>query len=192
MLFARHSNKKRGLDMLNIPVRWLQLMWYVAAIYRVKEPNPPRLWMPRANLQKGSSGSVGFNKHRNWWKNTTVSIMWSLMNPPESWFFWLNILEEAKHWYLATFLYLVPRSTGHLVNGQAMRFATLCSLCLICSATNRDMSKGFPYPPDTRPEGCRKYKRRSWVGRRVGGVYEGHIFEEWMNFILKIDVDSTF
>lgn len=95
----------------------------------------------------------------------------------------MNILEEAKHWYLATFLYLVPRSTGHLVNGQAMRFATLCSLCLICSASNRDMSKGFPYPPDTRPEGCRKYKRRSWVGPGVGGVYEGHILEEWMNLV---------
>lgn len=36
-------------------------MWYVAAIYRVKEPNPPRLWMPRANLQKGSAEVLVFS-----------------------------------------------------------------------------------------------------------------------------------
>lgn len=39
-----------------------------------------------------------------------------------------------------------------------MRLA-LCTLCIICVRTERDATKGFPYPPDTRPEGCRKYKR---------------------------------
>ena len=45
---------------------------------------------------------------------------------------------------------------------QAMRFTipawSLCTWCVVCCA-ERDMSKGFPYPPDTRPAGCRKYKR---------------------------------
>ena len=42
---------------------------------------------------------------------------------------------------------------------EVMFFAYLCALSLVVSET-ADMSRGFPYPPDTRPVGCRKYKRR--------------------------------
>ena len=42
---------------------------------------------------------------------------------------------------------------------EVMRWA-LCALCFVLShGVARDTSRGFPYPPDTRPEGCRKFKR---------------------------------
>jgi len=42
------------------------------------------------------------------------------------------------------------------------------------------MSKGFPYPPDTRPEGCRKYKRKDFANQTVSIIIPW-LAEKWLH-----------
>jgi len=49
-----------------------------------------------------------------------------------------------------------------------------CSL-LIHQPVAKDLSKGFPYPPDTRPAGCQKYKRKDFANQTVS------IIIPWLN-----------
>jgi len=58
-----------------------------------------------------------------------------------------------------------------------MFFAYLCALSLVVSET-ADMSRGFPYPPDTRPVGCRKYKRKDFANHTVSIIIPW-LAEKW-------------
>ncbi|CAE7661044.1 gly-4, partial [Symbiodinium necroappetens] len=55
--------------------------------------------------------------------------------------------------------------------------AYLCALSLVVSET-ADMSRGFPYPPDTRPVGCRKYKRKDFANHTVSIIIPW-LAEKW-------------
>eukprot|EP00439_Symbiodinium_sp_Y106_P046663 s1406_g5.t4 len=60
---------------------------------------------------------------------------------------------------------------------EVMFFAYLCALSLVVSET-ADMSRGFPYPPDTRPVGCRKYKRKDFANHTVSIIIPW-LAEKW-------------
>lgn len=176
MLFARHTRRE---DLTCWTFRTMITTHVICCSHlQGQRAQPPKTLNASSKSPKRLSGSVGFNKHRNRLKNTTVSIMWSLINPPEPWIF----IEYS--WRSEPLIF------GTLVNRPLGRpcVLRLYAACAWYARPTGTWAKVF-HTHRTRVQrvvvntrGANEWQ--SWV---LGGVYEGHIIEEWMNYLWSFD-----